>query len=262
MLEHIIIWGILIEALTTIYITIFRLKEDEKQIKRKKYFEAAIVFITIFIEQATLQCIGECYTLMRYVVSCVDYSNKAEITLENDEFVLNVGQVQPILYSVYPASADEHQLIWQSDNPDVVLVQDGIVYARTVGIAVVCVSFKGLIMRQVRKIKIYVITAKDETNVGVQIMFSGLTTGKEDSEWYITFSIEEQRELHLVNAKVYVFELTGERSALASIYQEKDHISVVSYIKLTPGEKIIIQAAVITNGGDELRSEAEVIDVP
>lgn len=230
--------------------------------KRKHNIEMAMLLLTFVIETTCANCYDDCIALVGKVLTDYGYMNKAEITVEADELVLEVGQVYPVSYSIYPASEDYYSLVWQSSNHDVVMVQDGILYAKAVGVAIISISFDSLINRKVKTIHVYVVTAKDDPVVDIQFDYAGLSAGNVKDEWYLIFIVESLEESAICDAVVYIYETAGERLAVATIQQKSETVEVRGYAKLDSAEKIVVQAVLITVGGYTLNSEAKIVTVP
>ena len=76
----------------------------------------------------------------------VDGTNEAEsITIKNESYVLDLGDTYDIKAEIYPQNADNaSELVWLSENPGIVSVENGLITAKSVGKSEVEVSLGGL----------------------------------------------------------------------------------------------------------------------
>jgi uncharacterized protein YjdB len=59
--------------------------------------------------------------------------NVESLAMDTEYFVLQVGQTEVLLATVYPFNANNQNILWSSSNPGVASVKDGIVSAHSAG---------------------------------------------------------------------------------------------------------------------------------
>jgi len=78
-----------------------------------------------------------------YIVRDSNYVPVESLSLSPDSLILEVGDSDTITATVLPLSTDETGVIWESSNPEVAVVSNGVVTAVGVGNAAITVTTKG-----------------------------------------------------------------------------------------------------------------------
>jgi len=193
-----------------------------------------------------------------YTFSVTVQQNVTGVSLISSTINLNVGETSKIIANVYPYNAYNKEVVWQSDNPSVVVVDSkGVVSTRNAGAAVITATtkdggFKDSILVNVARMEsrnnIYLSLDSNEFYVGEKKNLMVVVSPKEELESKIAYSSSDSSVATINSNGQIVAKKKGKATITARIASEGISSSIEILVKEKEIEEVYLSSTNLTLG--------------